>query len=454
VYVTETGAERITDTLEWFPAHVQMPKTASIDAVLAAARELTEALRNPAPATPFAGIDDTKLAALHKLAAIFQPPTTNNEPSNEGAQKEAIPAPPPRVDGGINVRKMTYAEATMNPGQRRQQQTKASNVPPNVEPVNTPPKVSVPMPSNVPPNVEPVNTPPQVPVQRPMQEQPIRRSDRIQQRRENATANAAVIHTVQPVLNAVLDPITGESLTYRQLIRGPDKEIWLQGCANEIGRLAQGLDNSDIKGTETIHFIPYTAIPEGRRATYVNIVVDIRPQKSEPHRVRMTVGGNLIDYPYEVSTPTADMTTAKLVMNSTISTPGATFHCFDISNFYLNTPMERFEYMRIPLWAIPECIMKQYKLADLAHNGYVLVEIRKGMYGLPQAGKIAYDRLVKHLSIFGYGPTRHTDGLWRHTNRPVLFSLIVDDFGVKTVGREHAEHLLAAIRTLYKCTAD
>ena len=168
----------------------------------------------------------------------------------------------------------------------------------------------------------------------------------------------------------------------------------------------------------------------------------------------MTVGGNLIDYPYEVSTPTADMTTAKLVMNSTISTPGATFHCFDISNFYLNTPMERSEYMRIPTWAIPECIMKQYKLADLVHNNSVLVEIRKGMYGLPQAGKIAQDRLVKHLSHFGYAPTRHTDGLWRHKTRPILFSLIVDDFGVKTVGREHAEHLLDAIKVQYKCTAD
>ena len=66
VYVIETGAERITDTLEWFPAHVPMPKTASIDAVLAAARELISALQNPAPATPFAGIDDTKLAALQK----------------------------------------------------------------------------------------------------------------------------------------------------------------------------------------------------------------------------------------------------------------------------------------------------------------------------------------------------------------------------------------------------
>ena len=43
------------------------------------------------------------------------------------------------------------------------------------------------------------------------------------------------------------------------------------------------------------------------------------------------------------------MTTAKLIMNNTISTPNATYHCFDISNFYLNTPMARYKYMRIPV---------------------------------------------------------------------------------------------------------
>ena len=51
------------------------------------------------------------------------------------------------------------------------------------------------------------------------------------------------------------------------------------------------------------------------------------------------------------------MTTDKLIMNDTVSTPNATYHCFDISNFYLNTPMARYKYMRIPVWAIPDCIM-------------------------------------------------------------------------------------------------
>ena len=280
-----------------------------------------------------------------------------------------------------------------------------------------------------------------------------RHDTRFQQRQANAH-QANHIQLPSYYANAVLDPLTGENLTYRKLINGVDSEIWLNGCANEIGRLAQGRTGTSIIGTDTIHFIPHTDLPAGRKATYLRIVVDVRPQKAEPNRVRFTVGGNLIEYIGNVSTPTADMTTAKLVINSTLSTPDATYCCFDISNFYLNTPMARFEYMRIPIWAIPACMMEQYNLAGLVHDGHVLVEIRKGMYGLPQAGQLAYERLVEHLAKYGYAPTRHTPGLWRHTSRPLLFSLVVDDFGIKTVGKKHADHLLAALRDLYSVTVD
>jgi hypothetical protein len=124
------------------------------------------------------------------------------------------------------------------------------------------------------------------------------------------------------------------------------------------------------------------------------------PKKAEPNGVRYTVSGNLIEYSGNVSTSTADITTAKVVIKSVLSTPAATSSCFDISNFYLNTPMKHYEYMRIPVWAIPTCIMKQYNLTPLVHNGSVLVVIRKGMYGLLQAGLIAYEQLVKHLAKY------------------------------------------------------
>jgi hypothetical protein len=71
----------------------------------------------------------------------------------------------------------------------------------------------------------------------------------------------------------------------------------------------------------------------------------------------LTVGGNQIDYPGNKSTPTADLTTIKLLINSTISTPGAIFLGIDLANFYLYTPLSNYEYMRLRLDIIPEEII-------------------------------------------------------------------------------------------------
>jgi hypothetical protein len=66
----------------------------------------------------------------------------------------------------------------------------------------------------------------------------------------------------------------------------------------------------------------------------------------------------------------------------------------DIENFYYGTPMARFEYMKLPLALIPNKITSQYNLTSLASNGYVYLEIHKGMPGLKQAGRIANDHLT------------------------------------------------------------
>ena len=111
------------------------------------------------------------------------------------------------------------------------------------------------------------------------------------------------------------------------------------------------------------------------------------------------VGSNLIDFPRNKSTPTADLLTTKLLINSTISTPGAVFLGIDLANFYLNTPLADPEYMRLQLDIIPEEIIVKYNLRDLVDkDGWVYIEIRKGMYGLPQAGIIANQLLEKQLS--------------------------------------------------------
>ncbi len=67
----------------------------------------------------------------------------------------------------------------------------------------------------------------------------------------------------------------------------------------------------------------------------------------------------------------------------------------DIRNFYLGTPSDRFEYMRIPVAMVPQEIIDKYKLLGLVDNGHIYMEIRKGMYGLPQAGILANKLLTK-----------------------------------------------------------
>jgi hypothetical protein len=108
--------------------------------------------------------------------------------------------------------------------------------------------------------------------------------------------------------------------------------------------------------------------------TYEKIVCTIRPEKKETHRTWFVVGGNKINYPGKVATPTAEMLAAKLLFNSVISTHGARFMTMDIANFYLMTPLKRPEYVEIKLSDIPEEIIGKYKLHNLA-NADVLKQI-------------------------------------------------------------------------------
>jgi hypothetical protein len=141
--------------------------------------------------------------------------------------------------------------------------------------------------------------------------------------------------------------------------------------------------------------------------------------------------------------------------NSVVSTPGAEFSTADIDFFYLETPMECWEYAKYALALIPNAIIQQYQLWDMVDNqGFVYVEIMKGMYGLPQAGILANKLLTQRLEPHGYYQCDHTPGLWRHRSWPIMVVLVVDDFGVKSLGKEHAQHLFAALKQHYGLMID
>ena len=120
-------------------------------------------------------------------------------------------------------------------------------------------------------------------------------------------------------------------------------------------------------------------------------------------------------------------------------------------NMYLNTDLEDPEYVRIHISKIPKQFIDMYSLlVFVTPDGWVFFEIRKGMYGLPQAGVLAHQKLTSILAPHGYAPTTNTPGLWTHSSRPISCALVVDDFGVKYVGSEHARHLLNILLATHK----
>jgi hypothetical protein len=127
----------------------------------------------------------------------------------------------------------------------------------------------------------------------------------------------------------------------------------------------------------------------------------------------------------------------------------------DIKDFYLNTPMQRPDYMILKIIDIPQVIIEQYDLMALVKQDvYIYCEILRGMYGLPQAGLIAQELLEKRLAEYGYHQSKIINGFWKHKTRPVCFCLVVNDFAVKYVKQEDADHLKNAIKKYYPITVD
>ncbi len=104
---------------------------------------------------------------------------------------------------------------------------------------------------------------------------------------------------------------------------------------------------------------------------------------------------------------------------------------------------------------LPSDLVKAYNLNGLATNdGTIYIKIPKGMYGLQQTGILAQNLLKKCLNQHGYHQSNVTPGLWKHDWRPLLFTLCVNDFGIKYAGWEHANHLTKILKEHYKCFID
>ena len=125
------------------------------------------------------------------------------------------------------------------------------------------------------------------------------------------------------------------------------------------------------------------------------------------------------------------------------------------SDFYLTTPLKQLEFIHISINDIPKEIIIEYKIRDIADSkGMVYTQVNRGMYGLPQSGLLANELLERQLNKRDYHQSKLVPGFWHHKWHTVLFTLVVDDFGMKYVREEHTLHLKQTFKENYKITLD
>ncbi|GAX19836.1 hypothetical protein FisN_11Lu298 [Fistulifera solaris] len=487
VWIIDTRDTRICDTLEWFPQHVKMPASSSTDLIYSALQDILFALQNPSPASPLAPRMDSQTQALQDIVTLLTTMCTDDHPAHPRVEVRET-APLPRVNPPIQVPELvtsprvTPRKVHFDPNlptndrtttqcyrNANSQRTSDQPVPPSAEllvptPATTYRELTGPVGRRHRRTLRRAQRP-HTPTGTHLTSGVPRRSGRMPKPKVPFAA-PAVSSSAPPLPpdpiplfafhGTALNPDTGRVAEYRELSQCSTSPRWQQANCDEIGRLFQGLGSSSHMptGTDTCHFIHHHEVPKGKPVTYVKVVCADRPEKADPERVRWTAGGDRIQHHGDISTHTADVITVKILINSVLSTPNARAMSMDLKDFYLTANLDEYEYIRVPVHLIPDVIIDLYQLQDKIHNGFLYVEVCKGMYGLPQAGKLAHDRLKNHLAPHGYVPCTHTHGLWCHTTSDLLFTLVVDDFLVKYTDRQQADKLLQLLQQYYVVKTD
>ena len=159
------------------------------------------------------------------------------------------------------------------------------------------------------------------------------------------------------------------------------------------------------KGTNILFFVSRNKIPPDRfrDIAHAKIVCSVCHQREETNRNWLTFTGYNIKSGIDNGTPTPDLLSVKLYLNSVISTTGVKFMGLDIKNLYLNTPMDRPEYLHMSLNNFHNDVIEHCRLREKADSrGFIVTSVEKGIYGLPHAGIIAQHLLEKCLNDEGY----------------------------------------------------
>jgi hypothetical protein len=317
-----------------------MPLASSVDLVIAGAHNIMSAINYPPPGSPLAPLTDSEANVLRNLSELL----SNRKP---------IPAPLPQPAAILRV----------EPPVR---------VPPGFPPAATvPPPTTLPQPASILRVGNPSKAPIENATVKSTQEEAIKKNVTFDEStgpkghcnrqkawkqarkpvpapaeppryptrsRANLAMTSADVAAAATLLNdptfaasvefanTAIHPDTDESVEYKALLNSSAGSLWVDGTADEIGWLASGnLLSGTTSGTETIHFIHVSQILQGKKATFLKVVVADKPNKAIKHIVRFTISGDKIDYAGDCSTKTADLTTPKCLFNGILSIPGAKF---------------------------------------------------------------------------------------------------------------------------------
>eukprot|EP00804_Cyclotella_cryptica_P017258 CCRYP_016817-RA/>CCRYP_016817-RA protein AED:0.28 eAED:0.28 QI:0/0/0/1/0/0/5/0/734 len=409
----ESRLVAITDAIKFRHHYLPTPDLTAEDKIIAALQQLQLATKSPT----------AQLQAIYKLRDIFRHyATTATHPDTTPPRVQALP---PRVQPDSPIR-----DTTLNPTPTTAWQT---------VPEHTRRGAHTTL------------------------DQPIAARTRARLLAIDPSRNsfAALAETTDEEFNGtampVLDQDTGQLLEHKQLRRHPKHKTTRDASySNKLGRLCQGIGHHPQLNTRSALKAPTPSSPSSIRTSQINAkaMSPILVWSAKSACNKLTPTAHASRSAVTASGIQATVEPKRAPWKPVLSTPTACFASFDISNFYLGTPLDRPEYARIKLSDIPDDFIQEYSLHDFAHNGYVYFKVTKGFYGLKQAGKLSNDLLTQRLEMHGYYQCATTPSLWRHKWRPVMLVLIVDDFGIQYSDRRHAEHLLQALQQHYTVTTD
>ena len=464
-WVIHTQKLRISDTLAWFPSPLVLPGSSPYEMVHAAIKDLTTALVNMSThgniitqhQMPFDVAATTATTALTDLLHMFQSPSLSTPQeqrvpiTTSTVQRVSLEDPPTHVHNPVPLPPSSTPSNNLPAPLLPPPPLTPPGLPPPSKPSSPPPFVVIPPPPLLPSSPRDSRLRPH-PTKKAYHARAMSsESQATQQAIDDANAEREFQQALSDddlyrmgssdmaVANAALNlTAAGAPLTRANVMSGPDAALWRTADSEEYSRLTD---------SQTFHPIYQNELPSDRVATYYNPQYKEKIDHNGKHerRCRGTIGGDRLDYPGAVTARTADMEVVKILMNSALS-DDAEIMTLDIKDYYLGTPLDRAEYLRIDCKFIPIDCMIKYNLQKYVHNGFIMHEVNKGMYGLKQAGILAQQKLITHLVPAGYLQHPHVPCLFLHKERGTAFTLIVDDFFVKFKFQDDADHLITTLQ--------